>query len=67
MDAPNRARPWQIVLAIIPAIALTIATPLANHVEPRVLGLPFLLTYIVFWICVTPAFLYAIYRLEPPA
>jgi hypothetical protein len=67
LAGPNRVRLRQIVLAAVPAIALTIATPLANHLEPRILGLPFLLAYIVMWICLTPAFLYAVYRLEPPA
>jgi hypothetical protein len=36
--------------------------PFANHVEPRILGLPFLLAYIVTWILVTPLFMYAAYR-----
>jgi len=51
-----------IVLALIPAIALTIGIPFANRLDPRVAGLPFLLAYIVFWILVTPAFMWAVYK-----
>jgi hypothetical protein len=61
------ARTRQIIFAAIPAIALTVATPLANHVEPRIFGLPFLPAYIVLWILLTPLFLLAVYRLEPRA
>jgi hypothetical protein len=53
-----------VVLAAIPAIALTIGVPFANHTYPRVVGLPFLLVYIIVWIILTPAFMYAVYRIE---
>jgi hypothetical protein len=65
LEGARRTRFQQIVLAAIPAIALTFCVPLANHTEPRILGLPFLLAYIVVWIILTPVFLYAVYRLEP--
>ena len=48
--------------ALIPTLALTIGIPFANHVEPRIFGLPFLLAYIVAWIIVTPIFMYAALR-----
>jgi ABC-type multidrug transport system permease subunit len=53
-----------IILAAIPAIALTIGVPFANHLNPRVFGLPFILAYIVFWILVTPAFMWTVYVME---
>jgi len=53
-----------VILALIPAIALTIGVPFANHLDPRVAGLPFILAYIVFWIIVTPAFMWAVYVME---
>lgn len=59
-----RRSPASIILALIPAIALTIGVPFANHVEPRILGLPFLLDYIVLWIVLTPAFMLAVYAME---
>jgi hypothetical protein len=51
-------------IAVIPVLALTVGIPLANRVEPRIAGLPFLLAYIAIWIVLTPAFLYAVFRLE---
>jgi len=59
-----RRSPASIILALIPAIALTIGVPFANQVEPRIFGLPFLLDYIVLWILLTPAFMFCVYRLE---
>jgi hypothetical protein len=64
MDEENEHRPSlrSYAFAIVPTLALTIGVPFANHVEPRILGLPFLLAYIVMWILVTPLFMYAAYR-----
>jgi hypothetical protein len=58
----RRTTPVTIGLALVPVLALTLGIPLANRVEPRIAGLPFLLAYIVLWILLTPAFLLAIYR-----
>ena len=55
-----------VILALIPAIELTIGVPFANHLNPRVVGLPFILAYIVFWIIVTPAFMWGVYVREHP-
>ncbi|MBV8066926.1 MAG: DUF3311 domain-containing protein [Candidatus Eremiobacteraeota bacterium] len=52
------------ILAAIPIVALTIAVPLVNRVEPRFLGMPFLLGWIVGWVLLTPAFLWTVARLE---
>lgn len=49
---------------MVPILALTLGIPFANRVEPRIAGLPFLLAYIVIWILLTPAFLFAVYRSE---
>ena len=54
----------RLLLTAIPIAALSIAVPLVNRVEPRVLGLPFLLCWIVGWALLTPAFLWTIGRLE---
>jgi len=42
-------------LALIPAIALVGAPWFANRLEPRILGMPFLLAWIVAWIVITSA------------
>jgi hypothetical protein len=52
------------VLAAIPILALSLAIPFVNHVEPRVLGMPFLMWWIVLWMALTPALLWTIGRIE---
>lgn len=54
----------RFLLAVISPIMLTFAVPLANRVEPRVFGFPFLLVWIFFWVAATPICLYGIFRLE---
>ena len=55
-------RTLTVVCAVIPALALTLGVPLANHLEPRILGLPFVLAWIVGWVLLTPAFMWVAYR-----
>lgn len=57
----------RFLLAVISPVMLTFAVPLANHVEPRIFGFPFLLVWIFFWVAVTPVALYAIFRMEKRA
>ncbi len=54
----------RILLAAIPIAALSLAVPLVNRVEPRILGLPFVLFWIVAWVLLTPAFVWSIGRVE---
>jgi hypothetical protein len=54
----------RVALAAIPIAALSIAVPLVNRVEPRILGLPFVLFWIVAWVLLTPAFVWGVGRLE---
>ena len=61
---PNGASRWSLVLALIPALALTLGIPFANRLEPRVFGLPFLLTWIVAWILLTPPIMAAVHWLD---
>ena len=49
-----------ILLASIPALALTAGIPFANRLEPRVFGFPFLIAYLVVWVILTPGFLYLV-------
>jgi hypothetical protein len=53
-----------IVVAAIPFLALTLGPFVANRLEPRIFGLPFLLAYCVFWVLTTPLFLYFVDRLR---
>jgi hypothetical protein len=56
--------PLRATLAAVPIAALSVAVPFVNRVEPRILGLPFILFWIVAWVLLTPAFLWTIGRLE---
>jgi hypothetical protein len=53
-----------IILAAVPLFALLIGPFVANRLEPRIFGLPFLLAYCVFWVLLTPLFLFCVDRLR---
>lgn len=46
------SRPYRL-LALIPVIAIVAAPWLANRASPRLLGMPFLLGWLVAWLLVT--------------
>ncbi len=60
-------RAASVLVALVPFVALSVAIPLVNRSEPNILGLPFLLAWIVIWMLLTPVFLWCAYRLEPRA
>ncbi len=60
--AAPRPSAGSYAFAVLPTLALTLGIPFANHVEPRILGLPFLLAYIVIWILATPLFMFAAFK-----
>lgn len=53
-----------LILGAIPFITLVFALPLVNRVEPIILGLPFLLFWILSWVLLTPLILFIAYLLE---
>ncbi len=53
-----------LILGAIPFITLVFALPLVNRVEPVILGLPFLLFWILSWVLLTPLILFIAYLLE---
>ncbi len=57
-----RAR-LSLALAFTPALALVAGLPFVNRLEPVLLGLPFLLAWILGWVLATPLFLAAAYAL----
>jgi hypothetical protein len=59
-------RPYHL-LAAVPVVGMLGGIPFANRTEPYVLGLPFLLAWIVGWIVLTSAILGVIYRLDEAA
>ena len=52
-------------LAVIPFLALIVGPFFVNRTEPLVLGLPFLLAWIVAWILLTSAIMAIIYAADP--
>lgn len=51
-------------LAALPALGMLVGVPFANRVHPYVLGLPFLLAWIVLWVVVTSLVMALIYVLD---
>ncbi len=54
----------RFILAALPIVALSLAVPFVNRVEPRILGLPFILAWISFWVLATPLCVFQIGRIE---
>jgi len=52
------------LLPVIPAGALIGSGWIANRLEPRILGLPFLLAWIVGWVVATSVVMLIVYRLD---
>jgi hypothetical protein len=55
------------LLPLAPAIALIGSGWIANRLEPRILGLPFLLAWIVAWVIVTSLVMAYVYRRDRQA
>ena len=53
-----------LLLGAVPFLMLVFALPLVNRIEPVILGLPFILFWILIWVALTPLVLFAAYRLE---
>ncbi|MGW8426478.1 DUF3311 domain-containing protein [Peribacillus simplex] len=53
------------LLLLIPFIGFVVFLPFANKIEPYVLGMPFLLFWIVFWMVLSSIILTIVYKLDP--
>ena len=53
-----------VVLGSVPFLTLVLALPFVNRLRPIVLGLPFILFWILLWIILTPVLLFAADRWE---
>lgn len=53
------------VLSLIPFIGMLGMLPVVNKVEPYVLGMPFILFWIVLWVVLTSVFMAIIFKLDP--
>jgi Protein of unknown function (DUF3311) len=53
------------LLAALPFLGLLGGIPFANRVTPFVLGLPFILFWIVLWVVITSVIMWVIYSVDP--
>ncbi len=53
------------LLASLPFLGILGGIFFANRVEPFVLGMPFILFWIVLWVVLTSGIMAVIYRLDP--
>lgn len=60
---PNRWRRYHL-LALLPVIGMLGGLPFANRVYPLVLGLPFLMAWLVGWVVATAGIMAFILRLD---
>ena len=60
----QRGTKYALLLGAIPFITLVFALPLVNRIQPMILGLPFMLFWILSWVILTPFILLLAYILE---
>ncbi len=60
----QRGTKYALFLGAIPFITLVFALPLVNRIHPMILGLPFILFWIISWVILTPPILLLAYILE---
>lgn len=53
------------LLLLLPFIGVVGFLPYANKIEPYVLGMPFLLFWIVFWMVLSSIILTIVYKFDP--
>ncbi|WP_411284339.1 DUF3311 domain-containing protein [Lapillicoccus sp.] len=63
--APDRTRALRVALASLPFLGILGGAGFANRSEPFVLGLPFLMAWIVLWVVASSAIMAIIYALDP--
>lgn len=66
VPARPREQEWHAyhALALLPTIGMLGGLPFANRVYPLVLGLPFLMAWLVGWVLATAAIMAIILRLD---
>ena len=52
-------------LAVLPFVGILLGTPFVNQVEPLVLGMPFVLAWIVGWVVIGAGITAIVYALDP--
>jgi hypothetical protein len=52
-------------LAALPILGILVGVFFANRIHPFVLGMPFLMFWIVLWVVLTSVFMFVVYELDP--
>jgi hypothetical protein len=55
----------RFALSLPPFIGMLVLVPLVNRTEPFVLGLPFLLFWVVLWVILTSVCMTIVYFIDP--
>lgn len=55
---------YALLLGALPFLTLVFALPLVNRIHPIILGLPFILFWILAWVVLTPFILFLAYQVE---
>jgi xanthosine utilization system XapX-like protein len=53
------------LLAVLPFIGILLGIAFVNQVEPIVLGMPFVLAWIVLWVVLSSIIMAIVYRFDP--
>jgi Protein of unknown function (DUF3311) len=60
----RKPSPAALLLALIPFAAMCFSVPLWDRIQPRLLGLPFNFAWLIGWIVLSSACMWAVYRIE---
>jgi hypothetical protein len=52
-------------LAVLPILGIFVGVFFANRTHPFVLGMPFLMFWIVLWVVLTTVIMFVVYKLDP--
>jgi hypothetical protein len=64
-SGPSAGQSLRVALGVLPFIGMLVLIPWVNRTEPFVLGLPFLLFWIVMWVVLTAACMTAVFWTDP--
>ena len=54
----GKGKKTAVACGLVPFITLVLALPFVNRIRPVILGLPFILFWILLWVALTPVFLW---------
>jgi hypothetical protein len=64
-SGPKAGRYLRFSLAVLPFVGMLVLIPWVNRTDPYVLGMPFLLFWIVIWVVLTSACMTVVFWSDP--